>query len=496
MTWRCGLALALTLAIAGAPTAFAAPAGTTTTFPLPAQSSPAEAVAGPDGNIWITLSSGISNGIARMTPGGTVTVFTIPTANAVPNQITAGPDGALWFGEFGQNQIGRVTTAGQFSEFPLPNFRAQGMTPGPDGNVWFNTSTGGQIGRITPAGAVTLFPTPGGAATDLTFGPDGNIWYTAQSTNRIGRMTTAGAAVEFTVTGAPGAIAAGPDGALWFTQTTGSGRIGRMAIDGTVTNFQVPTASAATNAIVPGPDGNLWFTESAAGKIGRITTAGQVVEFDLGVTPLAGLGTGPDGALWVPEPQAAQMARVDAGAPDPVLGKSFAATPVSGTVLVRLPGTSTFVRLDAVKSLPLGTIVDARKGVVRLTATSGGKTYFADFYEGIFQIAQLARKGSTADLKLFGGSFKGCPKAPRASGAATRKKKSIRHLWGKGSGPFRTVGRFSAATVRGTTWLTDDQCGGTLTKVTAGSVSVRDFVKRKTVVVRRGKSYLAAARRR
>jgi hypothetical protein len=126
---------------------------------------------------------------------------------------------------------------------------------------------------------------------------------------------------------------------------------------------------------------------------------------------------------------------------------------------------------------------------VRITATSGGKQFFADFFEGQFQIAQLKKKGATADMKLFGGSFKGCPRGLRAAA-----KKSIRHLWGKGSGPFRTVGRFSAATVRGTTWLTDDQCNATLTKVTTGSVSVRDLVKKKTVVVRAGGSYLARAK--
>jgi hypothetical protein len=39
-----------------------------------------------------------------------------------------------------------------------------------------------------------------------------------------------------------------------------------------------------------------------------------------------------------------------------------------------------------------------------------------------------------------------------------------------------------------------DQCNGTLTVVTKGSVTVRDFVKRKSVVVKAGKQYLAARR--
>jgi hypothetical protein len=56
------------------------------------------------------------------------------------------------------------------------------------------------------------------------------------------------------------------------------------------------------------------------------------------------------------------------------------------------------------------------------------------------------------------------------------------------------VGRYSAASIRGTTWLTDDKCNATLTRVTQGAVAVRDFVKRKTIVVKAPKSYLARAR--
>ena len=60
-----------------------------------------------------------------------------------------------------------------------------------------------------------------------------------------------------------------------------------------------------------------------------------------------------------------------------------------------------------------------------------------------------------------------------------------------GRGRFRTRGRHSAATVRGTKWTTTDRCDGTLTTVARGKVAVRDFRRKKTIVVRAGKSYLA-----
>jgi hypothetical protein len=104
-----------------------------------------------------------------------------------------------------------------------------------------------------------------------------------------------------------------------------------------------------------------------------------------------------------------------------------------------------------------------------------------------------------ANIFLDGGGFKGCPRAPKnphARVSATKSPhRSVRHLWGKGSGKFRTVGRFSSATVRGTTWLTDDRCDGTLVRVKQGKVAVRDFIRRKTVLVRSPKSYFARAKR-
>jgi streptogramin lyase len=65
--------------------------------------------------------------------------------------ITAGPDGNLWFTEYGGNKIGRITTAGSITEFAIPtaNSGPTGITAGHDGNLWFTESNGNKIGRIT-----------------------------------------------------------------------------------------------------------------------------------------------------------------------------------------------------------------------------------------------------------------------------------------------------------------------------------------------------------
>ena len=64
-------------------------------------------------------------------------------------------------------------------------------------------------------------------------------------------------------------------------------------------------------------------------------------------------------------------------------------------------------------------------------------------------------------------------------------------LWGNGKGRFRTNGKYSAATVRGTIWLTEERCDGTLTTVKRGTVSVRDLSAARPITVKAGHSYLA-----
>jgi hypothetical protein len=179
--------------------------------------------------------------------------------------------------------------------------------------------------------------------------------------------------------------------------------------------------------------------------------------------------------------------------PPPVVGEKVNALPKSGTVKIKLPGTNTFVDLKEGQQIPVGTVIDVRNGRITLIAAAdrSGGTATADFYGGIFELGQTkgAAPITTAELveKLS------CAKGGKASIAATRKKK--RRLWGDGSGKFRTDGEFSSATVRGTKWLVQDNCDSTLTKVVRGKVAVRDKVKRKTVIVRAGKQYIARAKR-
>jgi hypothetical protein len=160
----------------------------------------------------------------------------------------------------------------------------------------------------------------------------------------------------------------------------------------------------------------------------------------------------------------------------------------SGRVLIKVPGSSKFVPLGDLQSIPVGSIVDATNGRVTLTSVdANGVEQSADFYEGRFQISQAAG-GALVTLRLRGGDFSSCPKA---GSSARVSKRSGRKLWGSGSGRFRTQGNFGSASVRGTIWLTADQCKGTFFKVKRGVVTISDFVADKTLSLPAGQSYLA-----
>ena len=120
--------------------------------------------------------------------------------------------------------------------------------------------------------------------------------------------------------------------------------------------------------------------------------------------------------------------------------------------------------LPSIGEIPLGATIDTRNGRIQLRfETEDGKVQTATFYGGIFQIRQV---GKILDLKLTE-PLAACPKKGKAAAAQTKKAKK-RKLWGDGKGAFRTTGKYSAATVRGTKWLVEDSCAGTLTRVTSG----------------------------
>ena len=278
-----------------------------------------------------------------------VTEYPIPTTSGAsfggaPYGITPGPDGALWFTLYFAGQIGRITTTGSVTLYPVPWTHPgwlSGITTGSDGALWFTQWTdAGIIGRITTSGVITQFPLPQGFVNpiSITSGPDGALWFGSYTSPTLARMTTAGTVTVFPLpapdSGGIQSITTGPDGALWFTEIqfsdsaasteTGVYKIGRATTSGVITEFRLPSACCPPQGIVAGPDGALWFTElsftrpslnvlqyAPASQIGRMTTTGVLTEFPVSTAVNPDFITvGPDGALWFTDQNSTSLRRI------------------------------------------------------------------------------------------------------------------------------------------------------------------------------------------
>ena len=188
-------------------------------------------------------------------------------------------------------------------------------------------------------------------------------------------------------------------------------------------------------------------------------------------------GTQPSAA---PEPPTAERGR-----------RGVASTP-TGTVLVKAPGASQPVAMTADTPVPTGSTIDASHGTVELETVvdAAGHTQRARFRGTTFRV-ELSRETGMVDLYLTAKPANcGVHRAAiRAVGRGTRRPTT---LWGKDNqGKYRTHGRNSVATVRGTEWSTAETCAGTVTRVMRGAVSVLDKTSGHRTLVRAGHSHLA-----
>ena len=223
----------------------------------------------------------------------------------------------------------------------------------------------------------------------IAAGPDGNLWLAGGG--MIRRLSLDGTATDFalpTLTSRALAITPGPDGNLWFTEADQGflhffdGKIGRITPDGTITEFDIPTPHAmypgSPGGITAGPDGNLWFTEPLGGQIGRITPDGTVTEFPLPTPNSLGfteeITAGPDGNLWFPEGQRNQIGRIT---PDGTLTEFALPTP----------------SFDPMHATP------------GITAGPDGNVWFTELNPG--QVAQITPDGSITEFPLPDRTFPG-----------------------------------------------------------------------------------------
>ena len=252
-----------------------------------------------------------------------VSVFPVPTSNANLGRITTAPDGSMWFLEEGANKMGRITTSGQISEFPLPptssgvDDPAQGFDVGPDGTVWITTEHGRNIVRMSSGGQVLDnwdlgygLPYAGEVRVDA----GGVAWVTMNfDESFVVKVTPGGSLIE--PPNAPqcdDVLGEAADSTMWCRGGDPSAQdtIVRLAADGNGgVTYPLPSDATYPNALAGGPVGSIWFTRSSSGTWLTSPSSGSIGYLDAtsGATRIWQTGSrsapddlvrGPDNQMW------------------------------------------------------------------------------------------------------------------------------------------------------------------------------------------------------
>jgi virginiamycin B lyase len=225
------------------------------------------------GSMWVADSGG--DAIHRVETNGSTQTYALDE-DSFPTSIVEGPDGALWFTEGRDDEIGRITAGGEVTEYPLLSTStfSGDIAVGPDGNLWFSESNTDKLGRITTDGVVTEFDVPGenGMPGAIVAGPDGALYVAERNDNVISRVTTDGVfTAEYELPRAnsdPVSMVMGVDGALYISEFMG-GVVSRMTFDGTFTNaYRIPRGF--NDRIISAPDGALWVIQGSDNRISRL----------------------------------------------------------------------------------------------------------------------------------------------------------------------------------------------------------------------------------
>jgi hypothetical protein len=416
----------------------------------------------------------------------------------MPYDVAALPGGGVLVADTGDRRLRLVDAAGRIST--LAGNGADATTDGAGGGAAFRTPLGlalrpdGHVLVVDRAGRAVRDVDPASGATTTVAGVPSQDPDSGQATADYAGDGGPASAAHLSALGVVALADGGflvvdsgndrvrrvmPDGTIQTVLGTGHRGRGGDGQDASSTPLDLPT-----NAIVE-PDGALVVVDWGNRQLLR-------APLGLPVGAPAATTAPPAPSAAAPAPPAAPAA---AALPAPVPGRTMIAQVTRGTVLVRRPRAAHAVPVHGALSLPLGTLVDARRGTIALkTATDRrGGIQEGKFWSGRFRLRQTGGAHLMTRVTLVGGDFGACPRrgGGAASAARAKRRPPVRQLWGKDQGGrFQTVGRGTVATVRGTRWLTRDTCAGTLTRVTAGTVAVRDVRRHRTTLVTAGHSLL------
>jgi hypothetical protein len=261
-------------------------------------------VAGPDGNVWMTVST-TGKDVAKIAPNGTITEYDLPGIEGTVG-IGVGPEGRLWVPTIEKvSSFAPADPEGTTQTFSVPSIAAEGQIVADGSEMWVASNNDvTHFAASDPEGTAKFFEPEGelspkdidvsGALIVIADGGHKRLVTVTASTGKQGADILLGG--ETTTSQG---VAAGAGGQIGFAKSDGSEGLGLVTPPAAPTAVLMPGDPFGATF---GADGAYWFAMSAAHGVERLTSAGAA-------TPLTFTGldkwfprqiaAGPGNTLWV-----------------------------------------------------------------------------------------------------------------------------------------------------------------------------------------------------
>jgi virginiamycin B lyase len=255
-------------------------------YPVAAGMRSRDVTAAPDGTIWFC---GQGNGaLGRLNPEDGSYKLVNLGRGAAPHNVITGPDGAAWVCEGGQNAIARGDAQSHDVKlFKLPGERGyMNLNTGvfdKSGIYWFTGQTG-IYGRLDPkSGDMTVWDAPRGRGPyGITVTPTGEVWYASLAGKYIAQidLKSGDARIVEPPTKGQGARRVWSDskGLLWVSEWNSGNVSVHNPADGSWRQWKLPGERPRAYSVYVDENDIVWLTDFAANAIVRFDPAKEAFD--------------------------------------------------------------------------------------------------------------------------------------------------------------------------------------------------------------------------
>lgn len=192
------------------------------------------------------------------------------------HDVAPAPDGGVWFSAQGSGHLGWFDPRSGKTELISLGFGSSphGVIAGPDGAAWLTDGGQNAIARVSwPAREVKLFPLPAGTPyanlNTCAFDGAGDLWFTGQS-GYVGKLAVRSGTVTVKASPrgrGPYGICATPKGDIWWCSLAGSyiAQIDRTTGESRI--VEPPTKRQGARRVWSDSRGRIWVAEWNSGNL-------------------------------------------------------------------------------------------------------------------------------------------------------------------------------------------------------------------------------------